>query len=155
VAIAAAYLVGRQRDWRGFWTLALCGVALWAVIAAAWYARNMHLYGDFTGTVTMLRWMGGRPPLGLGALIRELSSLTISTWGIFGWCDVLTPNLYYHIIDAGLMLATAGVAAGLWRARREQNQLPVWLFLLITFGLGLGALAAWTRITPGTQGRLL
>jgi hypothetical protein len=155
VAIAAAYLVGRQRDWRGVWTLAVCGVAIWAVIAGAWYARNLHLYGDFTGTVTMLRWMGGRPPLGLGALIQELSSLTISYWGIFGWFNVLTPNLYYNVIDAALMLATAGVAAGLWRVRREQNQLAVWLFLLLTFGLGLGALAAWTRITPGTQGRLL
>lgn len=155
VAIAAAYLVGCRRDWRGFWTLALCGAMLWAVIAGAWYARNLHLYGDFTGTVTMLRWVGGRPPLGLGALIREMSSLTISYWGIFGWFNVLTPSLYYNMIDAGLMLATAGVAAGLWRGRREHHQLPVWLFLLITFGLGLGALAAWTRITPGTQGRLL
>lgn len=155
VAIAAAYLVGRRRDLRGFWTLAICGAALWAVIAGAWYARNVHLYDDFTGTVTMLRWMGSRPPLGLGALIQELSSLTISYWGIFGWFNVLTPNLYYNVIDASLMLAAAGVAAGLWRVRREPDQLPVWLFLLVTFGLGLGALAAWTRITPGTQGRLL
>lgn len=155
VAIAATYLVGRRRDWRGFWMLAVCGVALWAVIGGAWYARNLHLYNDFTGTVTMLRWMGGRPPLGLGALIQELSSLTISYWGIFGWFNVLTPNLYYNVIDAALMLATAGVAAGVWRARRESNQFSVWLFLLLTFGLGLGALAAWTRITPGTQGRLL
>ena len=155
VAIAAAYLVGRRRDWRGFWTLAACGVALWAVIAGVWYARNIHLYHDFTGTVTMLRWVGGRPPIGLGALIQELSSLTISYWGIFGWFNVLTPNLYYNVVDAALMVATAGVMAGLWRVRRESNQLSVWLFLMLTFGLGLGALAAWTRITPGTQGRLL
>lgn len=155
VAVAAVWRHFRVRDWRGFLVLAVSGVICWGVIAGWWYARNLQLYGDFTGTSTMLRWVGHRPPVAFDALLRELSSLTISYWSIFGWFNLLAPRFVYTIIDIVLIVALAGTGLGLWRLKRDSARLSPWLVMLLTFGLGLIALVAWTMTTYGTQGRLL
>ncbi|MBK8136111.1 MAG: DUF2142 domain-containing protein [Chloroflexi bacterium] len=155
VAAAAIWRHFRERDWRGFLILALSGVVFWALIAGWWYARNLQLYGDFTGTSTMLRWVGQRPPVGFGSLLKELGSLTISYWSIFGWFNVLAPRLVYTVIDVLVIASAAGIGIGLWRLRRDRSQLVPWLVLALTFIMGLTALTAWTITTYGTQGRLL
>lgn len=155
VGLAACWVVYRRRDWRGFMALALCGVVGWAGIAGWWYARNLTLYGEITGTAQMVAVVGSRPAPPLPELLRELTSLSNSFWGVFGWFNIPAPSLYYFIIDLLTMAAAVGVVVYLRRRTTPpSNRLMLALLIGVAIG-GLIALVAWTLRTHGTQGRLL
>lgn len=155
VGLAACWVVYQRRDWRGFMTLALCGVVGWTGIAGWWYIRNLTLYGEITGTGQMVAVIGSRPAPPLPELLGELTSLPNSFWGVFGWFNILAPPLYYFIIDVLTVASVVGVVVYLCRrttAPRDRGMLV--LLIGVAVG-GLLALVAWTVRTHGTQGRLL
>ncbi|MCU0466147.1 MAG: DUF2142 domain-containing protein, partial [Anaerolineae bacterium] len=155
VGLAACWVVYQRRDWRGFMTLALCGVVAWSGIAGWWYARNLTLYGEITGTAQMVAVVGSRPAPPLPDLLRELTSLSNSFWGVFGWFNIPAPSLYYFIIDLLTVTSVVGLVVYL-RRRTTPSRDRLMLALLIGVAVGgLVALVAWTLRTHGTQGRLL
>ncbi|MFZ5919404.1 MAG: phospholipid carrier-dependent glycosyltransferase [Chloroflexota bacterium] len=157
-----AWLAWRRRSWRYLllngWIVA--GAA--AAIAGWWYARNLALYGDFTGLSAMLQVVGRRTDFAasVGALWGEFAGVRASFWGLFGWFNLPLPDAVYRTLDGLSLLAAAGWGLWLlrqWRAGKktaQQTKLNLGLLLLwaaITFAL----LVRWTATTPGSQGRLL
>ena len=86
VLIGVALLVYRKtRDRRGlaifFYLLALC----WLLISGWWYVRNVQLYGEPFGVVTMANIAGPRGmEFDLVDLLAEFQSFRMSYWGVFG-----------------------------------------------------------------------
>lgn len=155
VGIAAVLRLRKDHNWRGFFTLAIAGITLWAVLAGWWYLRNLQLYHDFTGTSTMIQWVGQRNHVPLSHLIVELSSLSISYWALFGWFNILAAPWFYIFIDLTLIIGGLGIVYGLWRQIRASQNVDRWLWLLGIILIALAALIVWTLTTHGTQGRLI
>ena len=137
------------------------GIAAGAVMAALagwWFARNLRLYDDPTGLSAMLDVFGRRQVApGIGGLLAEFEGLRISYWAIFGWFNILSWPPLYKLLDAILVLAFGGLAYGVARRSKTLPERQVvwgigmlaWMFIL------LASLIRWTRMTSGTQGRLL
>lgn len=154
IGVAALIAAWRARDWRGLVGMGVTVCVVWAMLAGWWYARNLTLYGELFGTNTMLEVFGRRDAPTLPALLTELSSLTVSYWGVFGWFNVLTFDAYY--LWTHLLMAGGAVGFGLWLAGEADSRARQMAGVLaFSFALGLGALTAWTLQTTGTQGRLL
>jgi len=159
--LAAIILVARAgmaRRWRRLWrdSLIVFGSAL--AISGWWYVRNWRLYGDPTGLNVMLQIVGPRenPPT-LAQLGKEFEGLRISFWALFGWFSILVPTWIYRVLDAIGVISLGGLLVGLWRRGKPPIPREVWWLTLPTGWLALlfAGLVRWTRLTPGTQGRLL
>ncbi len=128
------------------------------VIAGWWYVRNVQLYGDPTGLRAMISIIEPRQtPYTIETMLAEMQGLRISFWGLFGWLNVIAPDLYLTLMDVLTALATIGGAVGVIRLVREkawERIVPVGVLGLLFIVIGI-SLINWTRLTPGTQGRLL
>ncbi len=129
-----------------------------AVIAAWWYMRNIQLYGDPTGLSAMIQIaVPRRVPYTFWTFLNEMEGLRISSWALFGWFNVIGPSWLYPVMDwlTGLALigGILGAARLIWR--RDWVRLAVIGLLAWQFVVTFSSLIAWTRLTPGTQGRLL
>ena len=156
VALAALYLARRSGNIRGILRLALLLTVFWLIIAGPWYARNLVLYGEFTGTQTMLDITGRRPAPSLEQMLgEEFRGLRISYWGLFGWFNVFSPAPFYIVMNLVALTGIAGLMLRLWRIRKQQESVVVIFLLALFVTLFTVALVAWTSQTPATQGRLL
>lgn len=154
----ALFLLWRQgRPWRTLLALGAAAGAVTALVAGWWFLRNLRLYGDLTGLSAMLEVFGWREVTpGLAALLGEAEGLRISYWAIFGWFNILSYPLLYKLLDVLLLVAVAGLVYGALRGRRRGEMLAAWGWLSAGwFVVLLVALVRWTRMTSGTQGRLL
>ena len=131
-------------------------LAVWLAVAGWWFARNIALYGDITGTAQMVELMGRRTYIPtLPEVWGELRGLVDSFWGLFGWFNVPAPSPMYKMFN---LLVAAGVLGWIARAvlRRRGRVLSgrmAWpaLWALVI----LAGLAQWTAQIPASQGRLL
>lgn len=156
VALAALWRTSRSGNWRSLLQLAALAGACWLMIAGPWYARNLALYGEFTGTQTMLDVFGRRPAPSLETLLtEEFTGLRQSYWGIFGWFNIFSPAPLYVAMDLVTLAGAAGLLAWLWQGRKEREALVPVSLLALCFALFAIALVIWTRQTAATQGRLL
>jgi hypothetical protein len=133
-------------------------VGVGGLIAGWWYLRNVLLYGDLTGLNAMFAVVGRRREgVGLRELWAEFEGLRISSWALFGWFNVPLPRWLYRLGDT--VSGLAGVGLGIWflrsAPRRPRRRVAVLVMLLAWIALVLAGLLQWTRMTPGTQGRLL
>lgn len=168
----------RQHRWRDLPRDLLLVLAPLLLIAGWWYWRNWQLYGDATGLNVMLQIVGPRePPPGWAQLPSEFQGLRISFWGLFGWFNVAFPDWVYKVLDALSLVVLAGMLIGLLRIGRKAGaeatrgngsangegfglrslQPLYWVILLLSAWIAvmMTALVRWTRLTPGTQGRLI
>jgi hypothetical protein len=90
-------------------------------------------------------------------LLAEFEGLRISFWGLYGWFNVIMPRWIYKALDAVSLVAILGLIFGMLRQPRGRWPSAMWLLALPSawLMLVLAALARWTHLTPGTQGRLL
>jgi 4-amino-4-deoxy-L-arabinose transferase-like glycosyltransferase len=158
LGLALLFLGWQRKDWRGVCKIGVVAFGIAAAIAGWWYARNCYLYGDPTGLKAMLDVFGRRQISG-AALLGELEGLRISYWAIFGWFNILSWPPLYKMLDGLFVVAVAGFALWLMRAWRSKSfpQIEmVWVALSLGWAaIILAALLRWTRMTSGTQGRLL
>ncbi len=156
VALAALYLARRSGNIRGILRLALMVTVCWLMIAGPWYARNLVLYGEFTGTQTMLDIVGHRSAPSLGELLgEEFELLRISYQGLFGWSNVSSPAPVYLVMDLVLLTGLAGLMLWLWRLQHGTKAVIALVLLMLCFALFATALIVWTRQTAASYGRLL
>jgi 4-amino-4-deoxy-L-arabinose transferase-like glycosyltransferase len=170
VAIALTWDAWRRRAWRNWLLNAAIIAAGLALIAGWWYARNWRLYGDPTGVSRMLDIVGRRDePLTLRGLWAEFEGFRISYWALFGGVSILADRWIYPLLDALMLLASLGAAAGLllipgirkrmssnlgWRAGFSLRP-AAYLLLLAWVLLVLASLVRWTSQTYASQGRLM
>ena len=151
---------GLRRNWRiAFGYNALVGVLV-ITVGGWWYWRNHLLYGDWTGTNNMVAMMGARPVTPtIPQLFSELSSLTRSFWGLFGYFSVPMPEpVYwlYNLIFAAGFIGWVLIAVRPNRGPFVPNGLrKTWPVLVGWTLVMLGGFIYWTLRTPATQGRLL
>lgn len=125
------------------------GVAL--ALSGWWFARNWHLYGDFTGMSAVNVLWGGRPAAENWWAIRQgLPYLWSSLWGRFGYGQIPLPGAFY-----GLYLAFSAIGiAGLIRCPKPTVAAMPWLVLTVL--LFTGVVLYYMLIQPaGAMGRFL
>jgi hypothetical protein len=160
-------LVGLTLLWWGWrcrsWRIALAGNGIVALLAAAiagwWYWRNLNLYGDLTGTQTIVAMMGSRPfsPTP-GQLLAELPGLIRSFWGLFGYFSVPMPAPLYWFYNLLAATGLIGLMTILLPGQRQALPLRLrltWPILVGWLLLTIIALIQWTLRTPASQGRFL
>ena len=154
--LAALWLVRRSGRYRDLLQLVLAGFVCWLIIAGPWYARNLSLYGEFTGSQTMLDVVGRRSAPSLEEfLTEEFRGLRYSYWGLFGWFNIFSPAPFYLVMDVVTAAGAAGLIIWLWQRRRQPDDLVPVALLTLCLALFAVALVMWTRQTAATQGRLL
>ncbi len=155
-------LAWRRRDAGVIWRALPWVVLSPLLIAGWWFARNLLLYGDITGTTLLLTLNGLRTvERDLADWWLEFRGLRYSFWGLFGWFNILLPQWYYTLMDALTVLAMGGAVAALVRrfgrgqngARDAGNR--VLLLLLVWALLVTGLLISFTAQATASQGRLL
>ena len=156
VGLAALWLARRSNNTRELLRLVVFAGLAWLVIAGPWYARNLTLYGEFTGSQTMLDVVGRRSAPSLEKMLgEEFRGLRYSYWGIFGWFNVFSPAPFYLVMDLVTLAAVAGLLRRAWGRRRWPAGLFPAALLTLCLALFAIALVLWTRQTAATQGRLL
>ena len=156
VALAALHLTRRNGNTRGLLRLGLLMTVCWLVIAGPWYARNLTLYGELTGSQTMLDIVGRRSAPSLGEMLgEEFELLRISYQGLFGWSNVSSPAPVYLVMDLVLLTGLAGLMLWLWRQRHGTKAVIALVLLMLCIALFATALIVWTRQTAASYGRLL
>jgi hypothetical protein len=158
LALTAGLVWFKGRDWRALLGMGATAGIVAAAIAGWWFVRNIVLYGDPTGLNAMLDVFGRREVApGLAGLLAEFEGLRISYWAIFGWLNILSWPPLYKLLDLLTIAAIAGLVYWLVIARAKLPEIQL-AWLITTSGWAailLVSLVRWTRMTSGTQGRLL
>ena len=158
LALTLAGLWWRRRDWRGIVSVGLSAATVATTIAGWWFARNLRLYGDPTGLSAMLDVFGRRQVApGIAGLLAEFEGLRISYWAIFGWFNILSWPPLYKLLDVMLIVALGGFVYTIVRRSKPptERQIAWGISMLAWLLILLASLIRWTRMTSGTQGRLL
>ena len=156
VGLAALWLTQRSRNWTELARLALLAGICWLVIAGPWYARNLTLYGEFTGSQTMLDIVGRRPDPSLETMLTdEFRGLRYSYWGIFGGFNIFSPAPFYLAMDLVTLAGVTGLLLWLWQKRTMPGALFLIFLTTLCIALFAGALVMWTLQTSASTGRLL
>lgn len=156
VGLAALWLTIRHGQRREFLHFVLLTALCLLVIAGPWYARNLVLYGEFTGSQTMLDIFGRRSAPSLETMLtEEFRGLRYSYWGIFGAFNVFGPAFLYPVMDVVTLAGALGFLLSLWQARTRRETLVPLSLLLLCVALFSIALVIWTLQTAASTGRLL
>ncbi len=156
VALAALWLAQRNRNWKELARLSLLAGICWLVIAGPWFARNLILYDEFTGSQTMLDIFGRRPAPSLETLLtEEFRGLRYSYWGLFGAFNIFSPLPFYLAMDVVTLAGVSGLLLWLWRNRNRPASLILISLMALCIALFAGALVLWTLQTAASTGRLL
>ncbi len=156
VGLAALWLTQRSRNWMELARLALLAGICWLIIAGPWYARNLILYDEFTGSQTMLDIVGRRPDPSLETMLTdEFRGLRYSYWGIFGGFNIFSPAPFYLAMDVVTLAGVTGLLLWMWRKRNMPDALIPVSLTTLCIALFAGALVMWTLQTSASTGRLL
>ncbi len=129
------------------------------LIAGWWYARNLVLYGELTGTAMMVRIFGARTtPLTTMQLLTQLREVGETFWVGFGWGNIRAQPAIYILLE--IIVALCGVGLLLAFARRRDRLHPTLVKALPFFVLAFWIVVAfvelvnWMEITQAPHGRL-
>lgn len=103
----------RAMSLRARWQPFLIYGAVWLALAGWWYARNVMLYGELTGSAMMARIAG--PRLSAFDPVGEFRALRWTFLGIFGQTNVPLDIVVYQIADVVTAIAAFGL--GVWAVR--------------------------------------
>ena len=157
VPITVAILYAGYRDHGSFRRLLNYGFVLlvtFLLISAWWYWQNWRQYGDPTGSSLIAAATGLR-----GAApdwVSELRGLFYSYWGLFGWFNILAPQIFYNWTIVIVGLALIGSALGFMRRWSAWPQDDRMLALIMTVFIATytGQWVRFNNLVQAAQGRL-
>ncbi len=92
----------KTRDRRGLLVWLYVTALFWLLFAGWWYFRNMQLYGEPLGILTMADIAGPRDlTFNLVDLFAEFEQFHMSFWGLFGALNLQVASIFYLL--AGLL----------------------------------------------------
>lgn len=146
-------------------------VAVLALVAGWWYARNWVLYGDPTGLANFLRFVGIRTPTPtVIELWNERWGFMAAYWGFFGGVNVLMDRWIYELLNTVAILCGIGAVVwlGAWTLRwisrraaagvsvRGLRPAPMPLLLMVAWQvIVVVGVERWAATTMASQGRLV
>jgi hypothetical protein len=153
-----AWLAWRERDARWLIRAGLVVFGVAALLGGWWLVRNVLLYGEFTGSSALVGALGGyrqHLPSSLGSIVGEFRGFRFSLWALFGWFNVLAPDVFYLIMDVLTALGAVGFWLYLVRCLRwgSDGSAAIVVMLLVWLGLVGAAVVNWA-ILATSQGRL-
>lgn len=158
VAGVLTWLAWRAKDLRWWAKAGILCLAIALAVCGWWLVRNQVLYGDLTASQALAVALGGQRqelPTTLGDILAEFRGFRYSLWGLFGWFNVLSPDLFYWIVDAMTAMGILGfglfVIRSLRRYPRSTRDIILMLFLWVVL-IAAGVLR-WT-VLISSQGRL-
>lgn len=163
VLIGVALLAYRKtRDRRGLaifvYLLALC----WLLISGWWYVRNVQLYGEPFGVVTMANIAGPRGmEFDLVDLLAEFQSFRMSYWGVFGALNIQVTGIFYVLLDLMTFMSVIGLIflvlqllaiSDFAYARYELAHLATMIGAMALLWFGV---LYWSTLAGATEGSIL
>ena len=149
----------RSKDRRGLLLFLGSLLVFWVVIAAWWHVRNLQLYGEFFGLMTMAEMAG---PRGVSFnLFAEYQQFRMSYWGLFGALNIQIAAIFYVLLDLMTFMSAIGCLLLVLQllairdfayARYELRHLLLLLGILAPLSLGV---LYWSALIPTPQGRTL
>ncbi len=157
------WLAWRRRSQRLLLEAALFAGLPAVAVAGWWYARNILLYGDWSGLSHLTAINGRRnEALTWDDFWPEFRGLRFSFWGLFGWFNLLLPDWFYRAADlltlgglAGLVGATARIVRHAPCPAADQPAPRILALLLLWALLVALLLVYWISQATGSQGRLI
>lgn len=163
VLIGVGYFTYRKtKDQKGLITYLSALVILLLAVSGWWYIRNIQLYGELFGMITMSNIAGPRgvtfSPL---TLLTEYQQFRMSYWGLFGVMNIQISPIFYMLVDLVTFFSVIGVVFLLLQllaisdfayARYELSNI---LALVATFMLLWFGVLYWNTLTNASQGRIL
>ncbi len=132
----------------------LCFFGAFLLVAGWWYARNLFLYGELTGTARMNEIFHLRAaPMPFDQLLAQLREVWETFWVGFGWGNVRAQPLIYTAIEIFVALGVIGWLLGI-RNSKFKIQNSKFIGLMGWLAIMLGALIYWMQSTQAPHGRL-
>jgi hypothetical protein len=140
-------------DWRAGVRVAIIFLAVVALVSGWWFARNLYHYGDPFAIAPILAIVGENAvPLDFWRwLSSQGEGVRLSTWGVFGWMNVLAAPAFYFFYDALVTVGLISFVISVARARKISWNI---LIAMLWCGITFLALYRWASLTPASQGRL-
>ncbi len=158
LAVLVLMFVSRK-DWKRLVQQLVAFSVVFALIAGWWYARNLVLYGELTGTAMMVRIFGAREtPLTTMQLLTQLREVWETFWVGFGWGNIRANPIVYQALE--ILVGLSGIGLLLGFVRRRERLHPTLVKALPFFVLAFWVLVAfvelvnWMEITQAPHGRL-
>ena len=163
VMLMAALIVFRKtQDRRGLLLFLYMLALFWILIAGWWYFRNMQLYQEAFGIITMANIAGPRGiTFSLVDLFAEYQQFRMSYWGLFGALNIQVASVFYLLLDLMTFLSILGCVflamqllaiSDFAYARFELAHLLTLAFALALLWLGV---LYWSTLTRVAEGRVL
>jgi len=137
-------------------------VIFFALFAGWWYVRNVQLYSEPFGMMTMANIAGPRgitfSPL---TLLTEYQQFRMSYWGLFGAMNIQISPIFYMLADLMSFFSLMGIVflvlqllaiSDFAYARYELTNLMVLISAVILVWLGV---LYWSTLTDASQGRVM
>lgn len=169
IPVAAVWLLNiPELGWRKSILAGLFLAAGGGLVAGFWFIPNLLTWGTPIPVAPMLALIPGlvRPvPLSWPQVFHELSWLSRSYWGVYGY-GVSSSELYYRTMRLAMMVGVAGLVwfgirsfasrLGMGRTRSQRGEWTVLILSVLWLGVVFVSLLAWIRLVLYTnQGRLL
>lgn len=163
VLIGVGYFTYRKnQDRRGLIFFYVTILVFWVLGAGWWYVRNIQLYSEPFGMITMANIAGPRGvTFGPLTLLTEYQQFRMSYWGLFGAMNIQISPIFYMLVDLVTFFSIIGVVFLILQlvaisdfayARYELSNILALIstFLLLWFGV-----LYWNTLTNASQGRVL
>ncbi|MCY3977114.1 MAG: hypothetical protein OXG23_03350 [Chloroflexi bacterium] len=156
------FVFRKTSDRRGLLIFLYFVALFWLVIAGWWFFRNVQLYGEPFGIITMANIAGPRDiTFSLADWLGEYQQFRMSYWGLFGALNVQVTGVFYLLADLMTFLGIIGCVflAMQLLAISDFAYARYELAHLLTLACGLALLwlgvLYWSSLTSAAEGRLI
>ena len=135
-------------------------ISTFGLVAGWWYLRNWFLYGEATGTETMLHIFGARQtPLTVAQFFTQLGEVWETFWIGFGWGNIRAQPVVYNALEIITLLSVIGLVVGILRRRQELRVTSITTLSLAILTIWAAVVffefLRWMMLTQAPHGRLL